>query len=147
MTYFTKEKLARTTAIIATRAEYVLEAQRATSENIYTLERIINTALPLAHRQLAEFEDYLGEPMPRHLHEAITTEIMFWERLQESLLDYHEAEPNGHDEVIYARSVRQFLVLHHDLLQLTQELVNSCLVEHYTKTMDALRAAAARVPL
>lgn len=147
MTYFVPEKLARIAATISVRAEYVEHAQRATSENIYSLERIINTALPLAYRQIAEFEDYLGEPMPPHLHDALSTEIGFWERLQESFADYREAEPNSHDEALYTKNVRQFLALHHDVVTLAEEIVTSCLVDHYTKALEALRAAASQVPL
>lgn len=147
MTYFITQKLAYITANVTVRAEYTRQAQRATSENIYTLERVINTALPQACQQLEEFEDYVGEPMPPHLHAAMTTEISFWRRLAASLQDYRESEPNEHDAVTYAKNVRQFLSIHHDLLQLTQEIINSCLVEHYTKTIDALRHAASQVSL
>lgn len=147
MTHFIPQKLATIGATIGVRAEYVEHAQRATSENIYSLERIISTALPLAYRQIAEFEDYLGEPMPSHLHDALLTEIGFWERLRESLADYREAEPNSHDEALYAKNVRQFLALHRDVVMLAEEIVTSCLSEHYTKTLDALRYAASQVPL
>lgn len=147
MTYFANQKLAWITAAVSTRAEYVRQAQRATSENIYTLEQIITTALPQACQQLEEFEDYVGEPMPAHLHDAITTEIRCWKRLEDSLRDYRASDPNEHDAIIYAKHVRQFLSIQHDLVELTEELLNSCLVEHYTKTLAALRQQASEVPL
>lgn len=147
MAYFTNRKLARLSATVAVRADYIEQAQRATNENIYTLERIIHQALPLAYRQVEEFEDYTGEAMPCHLHEAITTEIQFWEYLQASLADYKEAEPNDHDAVTYAKNVRQFLRVQLDLVHLTEELINSCLVDHYRAALDDLRAQATKVPL
>jgi hypothetical protein len=147
MTHFVTQKLARTAATIGVRADYALQAQRATSENIYTLERIIERALPLAEEQLATFPDYFGEPAPAHLHAAVSTEIELWRDLQESLQVYAASEPNESDAARYAANVRQFLSAQLDLLQMTEELVHSCLVDHYLAMTRALRRAAKEVPL
>lgn len=58
MMQYADRKLATVAASIAARAQYVEQAQRATSENIYTLERIVANALPLAARQFAERQYY-----------------------------------------------------------------------------------------
>lgn len=147
MTYFVSRKLAYAAACINVRAEYLEQAQAATSENIYSLERIIKSALPLAEAQLHSFANHVGEPLPPHLRAAFVMEIEFWRTLEASLAMYRESDPTEADARVYTRNVQQFLGIHLDLVRMTEELVHSCLVDHYLTMTRALRAAAEEVPL
>jgi hypothetical protein len=143
MAYFIKEKLARLAADRGDRAAIVARAQRLAADNVYLLERIVNDTLPLVREEAREFADLFDESLPAHVQRALTAEISMWERLEEGLTNLKEARPTSRELDNYATRVRSYLSWHHDLILLEQDMITSCLVEHYDEQRGAILSRAA----
>jgi hypothetical protein len=143
MAYFTNDKLGQLAAARGVRAAYVREAQRAATDNVFMLEHIIKRALPLAREEAQEFADAFGEPMPRHVRRTLDAEVSTWEHLEEGLANLRERTVTTEDLDAYSLRVRSYLSRQYDLLLLEQEMVTSCLVEHYDEMRERILAASA----
>lgn len=146
MAYFTTNKLLELAARRSVRTEYVRAGQRAL-DNIYAIEHIVRPALPLAREEQRDFRDTFGEPMPHHLRYALEAEITLWERLHQGLTTLRERTAT--DQLIddYTRRVRSYLACQRDLLTMEEEMLTSCLVQHYEEQRDAILTAAAAIDI
>lgn len=147
MTYFPTSKLLRLAAQRAVRTAYLQEAQAAAADNIYTIDRIVQQALPAALNEQADFHDMFGEPMPAHLVTALNAEICLWEHLHDQLTAFTKRTVTQEDLDAYTLKVRQYLAIQHDVLRMQEELATSCLVQHYRDLTDELLTAASAVDL
>jgi hypothetical protein len=147
ITYFATRKIAEIAAGRAARAECAAEAARLAAHNVYTIEPMLERAVTHARAEERTFELRLHESMPPHVVRALEQEIELWERLQHSLKDFWQAEPSSADLDAYTANVLQYLSYQRDFLYAEEEMLTSCLVQHYETTMLALRDAASRVPL
>jgi hypothetical protein len=143
MAYFITEKLSQLAEARGDRATIVARAQRLAADNVYLLERIVKDTLPLVRDEAQEFADRFDEPLPGHVQRALDAEISMWERLEEGLTNLREETPTSEELDNYARRVRSYLCWHHDLILLEQDMVTSCLVQHYDKQRDAILSRAA----
>src|SRR5581483_11815899 len=82
MAYFANQKLLELAAARNARLEYVRNAYRAATENVYTVEHILAPAISLAREERERFRDWFGEPMPRHVGNTLEAEIGVWDRLK-----------------------------------------------------------------
>jgi hypothetical protein len=143
MAHFTNDKLGQLAAARGVRASYVREAQRAATDNVYMLEHIIKRALPLAREEAQEFADAFREPMPGHVGRTLDAEVSMWERLADGLATLRERAVTSEELDAYSCRVRSYLSWQYDLVLLEQEMVTSCLVQHYDEMRERILAAAA----
>lgn len=143
MAYFTTDKLTQLAAARGTRAAYVREAQRAAADNVFLVEHVVKRALPLAREEARTFADAFGEPLPYHLRRSLDAEIDMWERLGEGLETLAHTQVTEHALDEYTRRVRSYLACQEDFLRMQQEMVRSCLVQHYDELRERLLAVAA----
>ena len=129
------------------RREIAETARRHARENIFLIPHDIKPALDAAMDEARTFEEYFREPMPKHLREALDLEVSFWQHLA---LRIDELQASKVDDDAYEnmqRHVRSFIVILIDLLHAEEEMVTSCLQQHYRDLLDQLQARAAAVPL
>ncbi len=143
MAYFTREKLIQLAAARSARSTSVREAQRAAADNVYLVEHVIKRALPLAREEAREFADTFGEPMPYHLRRSLEAEIDMWERLETGLTTLAHTQVTEHVLDAYTTRVRSYLACHADLLRMEEEMVTSCLVQHYEHQHETILTNAA----
>lgn len=147
MTAFVREKLTYIAAQRAARREQTHRLYVLAGENVYTLDRLLRNTRDIAVYERNAFADYFGEQLPGHARDALDVEIQGWERLEESLDQFREAEPNSKDLSEYSRNVQRFLAIQMDILRLEEELVQSCLVAHYDQLIKRFWNASIQVPL
>jgi hypothetical protein len=147
MTPHPTHKLALIASNRIARAEEVGRALQVAGENIYSLARIVTKTLPSVEREADEFHDFLGEPLPAHLKDALDRELWSWRALQESLALYEQSEPTAADAARYVTSVRRFLGYQHDLICLEATMLQTCLIEPYRKRLTELAILMREVPL
>lgn len=143
MAYFTTDKLTQLTDARCARGAAVLEAQRAAADNVYMVEHVVKRVLPLARDEAREFSDAFGEPMPYHLRRSLEAEIDMWERLGIGLETLAHTQITEHALDAYTGRVRSYLTCQADLLRMEQEMVTSCLVQHYDEVRERILTAAA----
>lgn len=129
------------------RRELAETAKKHASENIFLIPHDIAPALRAAMDEERTFEEYFREKMPKHLQLALDLEISFWQHLQSKIDDAREAHLTESDYDKRKDDVRSFLVVIIDLLHAEEEMVQSCLQQHYLDLLHALQARAAAVPL
>ena len=143
MAYFTRVKLVQLAEARSARSASVREAQRAAADNVYLVEHVIKRTLPLARDEAQAFADTFGEPMPYHLRRSLEAEIDMWERLEVGLSTLGHTQVTEHALDAYTTRVRSYLACHADLLRMEEEMVTSCLVQHYEQQREAILATAA----
>ena len=130
------------------RREYAEHARSKAADNAYEIQRDVSDALRLAMEEERTFLDYFGEPMPQHLAMALRLEVILWRRIQAGL--EREMKQSGITDAQYQefqQSVRALLMTLINLLHAEEEMVTSCLVQHYLNIAKDLQAEAARVTL
>lgn len=144
--HFTKqERLKRNRTI---RRELAERARKHAADNPYDIKREIDEALSLAVDEERTFTDYFGEQMPSQVEMSLRLEIILWRRLQDALERAHKESTT--DEATYKRfqeGVRTILMILINLLHAEEEMVTSCLVQHYIRIAKDLQAESARVTL
>jgi hypothetical protein len=143
MAYFTREKLTQLAEARSARSASVREAQHAATDNVYLVEHVVKRALPLTRDEERAFADAFGEPMPYHLRRSLEAEIDMWERLEVGLSTLAHTHVTEHGLDAYTTRVRSYLACHADLLRMEEEMVTSCLVQHYDHQREAILASAA----
>lgn len=144
--HFTKQDRLRRNREL--RHEYAETALKHTRDNVFLIPQPATDALRVAADEERLFEDYFGEPMPAHLRRALQLEVALWQRLIEAIQKAIKGQSlSDADYDQFRNTVREFLGPLLDLLLAEQEMINSCLVQHYTKLIDALADQAARVTL
>jgi hypothetical protein len=131
------------TAARGERHTIVREAQRAAADNVYLVQHVIKRALPLAREEARSFADTFSEPLPYHLRRSLDAEIDMWERLTVGLETLAHTQVTEHALDEYTRRVRSYLACQEDFLRLQQEMVRSCLVQHYDELRERILATAA----
>jgi len=144
--HFTKqERMKRNREVRREAAEH---ARRKAGDNTYDIQAEVNTALKGALEEERTFIDYFGEQMPEHLSMALHLEIILWRRLQAGL--EREMKQDRISDEQYAQfqsGVRSLLMILINLLHAEEEMVTSCLVQHYLQIARDLQAKSARVTL
>jgi len=143
MAYFITDKLSQFAQARGARAAHVHDAQRAAADNVYLVEPIVTRVLPLVRDEAREFADTFGEPLPHHLRRSLEAEISLWERLGVGLKTLARSQVTEAALHVYALRVRSYLGCQEDLLRMEQEMVRSCLIQHYEEQRTAILAAAA----
>jgi hypothetical protein len=143
MAYFTTSKLVQLAETRAARGTYVSEAERAAADNVYLVEHVVKRALPLARDEARAFLDAFGEPLPDHLRRSLEAEVDLWERLVDGLTTLAHTQITADTLDVYTSRVRSYLACQADLLRMQQEMVSSCLVDHYDKVRESILARAA----
>jgi hypothetical protein len=143
MAYFTKDKLAQLAVTRGARVAYVHDAQRAGADNVYLVEHLVTRILPLVRDEAREFTATFGEPLPQHMRLSLEAEISMWEQLQTGLKTLARTEIAEGMLDAYTRRVCSYLGCQEDLLRMEQEMVTSCLVQHYDDVRGRIIAAAA----
>ena len=143
MSWFHRTKLERVTKERKQRREAAEDLRESViKEEFFSDVRLIKDALREAKGEPSVFEGYVGETMPRHMADALEFEIKLWAYLDD--LTQHQIQ----DEQAYksfCMNLRPLVGVLCDLLHLEEEMVNSCLVRHYERALDMLRAEASRV--
>ncbi|MGK2858159.1 MAG: hypothetical protein ACSLFQ_13230 [Thermoanaerobaculia bacterium] len=137
-----QERLRRNREI---RRETAEDARKEAAENPWMIGRQVTDVLKRACDEERTFEEYLGEPMPQHLHAALQLEIALWRRI---LLALEKADTKNMDEHKYTAlhdNIRALLLCLINLLHAEEEMLTSCLVRHYTQIIQTIQAEAARV--
>ena len=122
-------------------------AKKHAAENIFLLPHDITPALTAAMDEERTFEEYFREKMPSHLRQALDLEISFWQHLQETITAVHADQLSDSDYDKIKDAVRSFLVVLIDLLHAEEEMLTSCLQQHYLDLLHQLQSRAAAVPL
>jgi ribosomal protein S4 len=144
--HFTKqERLKRNRTL---RRELAEQARKHAADNPYDIRRQIDEALSLAVEEERTFIDYFGEQMPKQVEMSLHLEMILWRRLQAGL--EREMKQNGITHSQYQQfqqAVRALLMTLINLLHAEEEMVTSCLVQHYITIAKDLQAESARVSL
>lgn len=144
--HFTKqERLKRNRE---TRRDAAERARRRAGDNPYDISQEVNDSLRQAMEEERTFTDYFGEQMPSHVEMALHLEIVLWRRLQ-AALERETKQDRITDEAYqhFEAGVRSLLMVLIDLLHAEEEMVTSCLVQHYVTITKDLQVASARVTL
>jgi hypothetical protein len=148
MTNHLQPKLGRLAAHRQQRMSYAESARkRATPASLFSIDTIIAAARTDAAEERRSFRDDFGRELPAHLDYALQTEDDAWERLEGGIILFAQAEPSSSDIAAYAGNVRAYLTHQLDLLATEQEMVYSCLTDHYVQEVDAVSARLAGVSL
>ena len=143
--YTKQERLKRNRAI---RREYAEQARKNAADNPYDIRKEVNDALRLAIDEERTFADYLGEQMPQQVEMALHFEIILWRRIQAGLEREMNQDHISEDQYKrFQEAVRTLLMTLINLLHAEEEMVTSCLVQHYIKIARDLQAESARVTL
>jgi hypothetical protein len=144
--HFTKQEALRRNREV--RRDLAETARKHARDNPYDIHRELQDALRSATDEERTFVDYFGEPMPPQVEFALHLEIILWRRLQAAL---ERATKEAHtDEATYKafqEGTGALLMILINLLHAEEEMVTSCLVEHYVKLAKALQAESVRVTL
>ena len=86
--------------------------------------------------------------MPQQVQMSLHLELVLWRRLQ-AALERELKEPHLTDAkyLAFQEAVRALLMTLINLLHAEEEMVTSCLVQHYIKIARDLQAESARVSL
>lgn len=131
----------------AARREHAEEAKKHTSDNIFMIPHEIAPALNIANDEEQTFEEYFGEKMPSHVLKALDMEISLWQHLDERIADINPGHLGDAEYERHAKAIRMFLVIIVDLLHAEDEMLGSCLQQHYLDILLELHRRAAAVPL
>jgi len=144
MAWFHSNKLdAITTARRSRRELAELMQNRVCREEFYeTNIRLVEETIRAAKHEDMLYEDYLGEPMPEHMRQAIEAEVVMWMRLHDFLFQPAVPEDQYAD---LCRKLRPYVAILVDLLHAEEEMMRSPLTRYYLAQIDALRAETARV--
>lgn len=144
--HFTKqERLKRNREL---RREYAEHARNKAADNVYEIQREVSDALRLAIEEERTFVDYFGEQMPQHMEMALRLEIILWRRVQAGLeREMKQDHVTDAQYQQFQQSVRTLLMTLINLLHAEEEMVTSCLVQHYLTIAQDLQAESARVTL
>jgi hypothetical protein len=130
------------------RRELAEQARKHAAENPYEIRPEVDEALSLAVDEERTFVDYFGERMPAQVEMSLHLEMILWRRLQAGL--EREMAQERITEAQYAQfqqGVRALLMILINVLHAEEEMVTSCLVQHYITIAKALQAESARVTL
>lgn len=130
-----------------TRREHAEQAKRHAAENIFLIPHDSAAALKIAKGEERTFLEYFGEPMPTHLRDALKLEIAFWEHLDDVIDGARAASLTDAEYDQRSDAIRTFLVIIIDLLHAEEEMLTSCLQQHYTELLHTIQTRAAAVHL
>ncbi|HEV7393238.1 MAG TPA: hypothetical protein VGO08_16460 [Burkholderiales bacterium] len=148
MTTYLQPKLGRLAAHRQRRTSYAEEARScALPATLYSIEHIIAAARTDAAEERRSFRDDFGTDLPVHLDYALRTEDDAWERLEGGIVLFAQADAAPGEIATYAGNVRTYLTHQLDLLGLEQEMVYSCLTDHYVQQIADLWLRLAGVRL
>jgi hemerythrin superfamily protein len=143
--HFTKQERLRRNR--EQRRELAETAKKHAAENIFLIPHDIAPALTAAMDEERTFEEYFREKMPAHLRQALDLEISFWQHLNKKIDDVRADHLTDSDYDKIKDAVRSFLVVLIDVLHAEEEMLTSCLQQHYLDLLQTLQARAAAVPL
>lgn len=145
--HFTKQDRLRRNREV--RHEYAEAALKHTRDNVFLIAQPATEALRIANDERQLFEDYFEEPMPAHLERALLLEITLWQHLIDAIQKATKGPESltDADYDAFRSKVREFVSPLLDLLLAEQEMLSSCLVQHYLALTDALADQAGRVSL
>lgn len=148
MTTYLQAKLGRLAAHRQRREALAEKARsRAQPDSLFSIANIITSALTDAAQERRAFREDFGTDFPVHLEYALQTETDAWDRLEGGIILFQEADATPAEIATYASNVRRYLTYQRDLLATEQEMVYSCLSQHYVDRVDDLRAYLAEVSL
>jgi hemerythrin superfamily protein len=142
--YTKQERLKRDREL---RRELAETAKKHTADNIFLIPHDIAPALTAALDEERTFEESFREKMPSHLRKALDLEISFWQHLNEKIDNVRAEHLTDSDYDKLKDAVRSFLVVLIDLLHAEEEMLTSCLQQHYLDLLHQLQARAADVSL
>lgn len=116
-------------------------------DQLYAIDVLLHENLADARTEPSAFTAATTEALPPHAAYALETEISMLERLIEGMAVFAQSEPTARDYTAYVHHASRYLLHHDALLQLETALLGTCLVQSFYERTDALRAAAAQVPL
>ena len=144
--HFTKQERLRRNRTI--RRELAEQARKHAGDNPYEIRRQVDEALGLAVDEERTFIDYFGEQMPTQVEMSLRLEMILWRRLQAGLeREMKQERINDAQYQQFMQGVRALLMTLINLLHAEEEMVTSCLVQHYIKIAKDLQAESARVTL
>lgn len=144
--HFTKQERMKRNRTI--RRELAEQARKHAADNPYDIKRQIDEALSLAVDEERTFVDYFGEQMPQQVEMSIHLELILWRRLQAALERELKQSPITDEQYKkFQEGVRTLLMTLINLLHAEEEMVTSCLVQHYIRIAKDLQAESARVTL
>jgi hypothetical protein len=144
--HFTKQERIKRNRIL--RRELAEQARKHAADNPYDIRRQVDEALGLAVDEERTFVDYFGEQMPTQVEMSLRLEMILWRRLQAGL-EREMKQEHITDEKYqqFQQGVRALLMTLINLLHAEEEMVTSCLVQHYINIAKDLQAESARVTL
>jgi hypothetical protein len=144
--HFTKQERLRRNRTI--RRELAEQARKHAGDNPYEIRRQVDEALSLAVDEERTFIDYFGEQMPTQVEMSLRLEMILWRRLQAGLeREMKQERITDAQYQQFQQGVRALLMTLINLLHAEEEMVTSCLVQHYIKIAKDLQAESARVTL
>lgn len=146
MSWFHYTKLERLQRNRSMRRECAEQAYKDAGENIFTLPDLIKDAHRNARDEERMFEAWFHEPMPKHMREALDLEVSFWQQLDSMITKAKNERLTETDYETVKDHVRDFTMVLIDLLHAEEEMVTSCLQQHYLELLHDLehRAEAIR---
>ena len=144
--HFTKQERLRRNRTI--RRELAEQARKHAGDTPYESRRQGDEALGLAVDEERTFIDYFGEQMPTQVEMSLRLEMILWRRLQAGLeREMKQERITDAQYQQFQQGVRALLMTLINLLHAEEEMVTSCLVQHYIKIAKDLQAESARVTL
>jgi hypothetical protein len=143
--HFTKQE--RLQQNRAARREVAEQAKRHAAENLFLIPHDITRALTTAIDEERTFQEYFGERMPNHVRDALKLEIAFWQHLQSAIEDVQTEKITDAAYAKLADNIRSFVVVLIDLLHAEEEMLTSCLQQHYVELLRTIQNRAAAVKL
>ena len=147
MSWFHFSKLERLRRHRELRRDAAEHARSEADKNVFMIATTVDDALRSANDEARTFESYFGEPMPSHVANALRLEMRLWERLRDAVKNAHAHAMDEHQYDAWKDDVRAYLLLVINLLHAEEEMLTSCLVEHYAAIIHAIEADEARLTI
>lgn len=143
--HFSKlERLRRNRELRRDTAE---RARKEADANVFMIANAVGEALHSAADEARTFESYFGEPMPGHVALALKLETRLWERLRDAVKNANAHAMDEHQYDAWKEAIRAYLLLVINLLHAEEEMLTSCLVQHYVEIVHAIEADEARLTI
>lgn len=127
------------------RRETAEDARKEAAENPWMIGRQVTDVLKRAVDEERTFTEYMGEPMPPHILAALQLEIGLWRRILVALETADTKNMDEHQYTALHDDIRALLLCLINILHAEEEMLHSCLVRHYTRIIESIKADAARV--